>query len=512
MHLPARSVGKTEVHAQRSLLARRVGLRALAFVHMAELGGAVLFVAALAAMIWANSPWRDSYIRIFQMPVELTFGEFSLAPPGHGGSVNGIQAPDAESAAHGVAAEAPAETASHGHAMTLHDWINDGLMVIFFFVVGLEIKRELVVGSLSGLRRAAFPAMVALGGMILPATIYAVFNVFGPEGSLRGWGIPMATDIAFALGVLALLGDRVPGIVRVMLLAFAIVDDIGAILVIAVFYTESLSMVALGGAVALVGVIYIMQRVGVLDVGPYLFVGTLVWACTLVSGVHATIAGALLGLLTPARPWFSLDEYSQALDTIQRDLNKALSEGDTERAELLLGKIEKLTQGTEPVLDRLIRLVHPWSAFVVLPVFALANAGVILEAEAISAALRGTVLWGVLFGLLFGKPLGTTGLSWLASKAGWVTLPDGMSWKHVFGIGLLGGIGFTVALFITELAFEDLARLDGAKMGILIASVISGIAGLTYFRFFIEPSANGNGSAAAVSSSTEIGEASRPEI
>lgn len=457
MHTPARARAKTESQAEGSILARGLGRAALDYVHTAEIGGAVLLIAAVAALVWANSPWRQSYHDFFHTPITIQFGSFELATPDQAGHAEGD---------------------GHAAGMTLHHWINDALMVVFFFLVGLEIKRELVDGELRGMRRAALPVVIALGGMIAPALLYLGLNVGGPGA--RGWGVPMATDIAFALGALALLGDRVGGSIRVLLLAFAIADDIGAILVIALFYSSSISWVSLGVAAGMVFLVIAMQRLGVLDVGPYLFVGILLWAALLASGVHATIAGVVLGLMTPATPWFPIERYRKVLSRLDRELQAAIDEGRVDDAEYVLGRIEQLTAGTEPVLDRLIRDVHPWSAFFVLPVFALANAGVTLDGEVVSGALRSAVFWGIVLGLVVGKPIGTTGLAWLASRAGLVTLPEDVSWRQLFGIGLLGGIGFTVALFIAELAFDDLVLVDQAKIAILTASLISAVAGFVY--------------------------------
>jgi NhaA family Na+:H+ antiporter len=499
-------MGKIEVHSERSALARSVGTRALRFIHTAESGGIALFVAGLLALVWANSPWGDAYFGLFHTPIEVSFGDFELAPPSeqqHGpkaepesqggdapvmASVAGIGAgPSADSEAHDDASHAESDEAHDTHGMTLHHWINDGLMVLFFFVVGLEIKRELVLGELAGLRRAALPAAIALGGMVVPAGIYAAINGVAPGGAVHGWGVPMATDIAFAVGVLALLGDRVPNAVRVLLLAFAIVDDIGAILVIAIFYTEQLSMTALALAAILVVIVYVMRLIGVLDIMPYIFVGGLVWACLLSSGVHATIAGVVLGLMTPSAPWFDMRRFSEALDSLQADYNEAMRQGDEETASYILGKIEHLTQGTESILDRLIRVLHPWTAFVVLPVFALANAGVALNAQSLALAFSSPVMWGVALGLLVGKPVGTTLMAWICVKLGLVSLPEGTDFRQLFGIGLLGAIGFTVALFITDLAFVDPVRIDASKIGILGASTVAGIAGITYLRAVLPP-------------------------
>jgi len=249
-----------------------------------------------------------------------------------------------------------------------------------------------------------------------------------------------------------------------------------------------------------------MRLIGVLDVMPYFFVGGLAWVCMLCSGVHATITGVVLGLMTPSRPLFDINRYSQSLDQLQSRFRKALERGDQQEAGYALGQIETLTAGTESVLDRLLRLVHPWSAFVVLPIFALANAGVVLNADNLVMALRSTVMWGVLLGLLFGKPLGTTGLAWIASKLGLVSLPRGLSWSQIFGIGILGGVGFTVALFITNLAYTGSQMLDAAKIGILFASGLSGILGLLFLRLTLPaPSAQTEPAEQPASSVAESG-------
>lgn len=460
MQTPARSRAKSAALADRSFLARKLGPDALRFVHTAELGGAVLLVAALVALIWANSPWRGSYEALLHTPISLQIGTFDLKVPAGGESA--------------TAEGRPAD------GMTLHHWINDGLMVIFFFVVGLEIKREVVDGELAGLRRASLPVVIALGGMIAPALIYVAFNRGGPNAA--GWGVPMATDIAFALGALAILGDRVPAALRVILMAFAVADDLGAIAVIAVFYTESLSLGALGVAIGLVLLVLVMRRLGVLDIGPYLVVGVLLWGAMLVSGVHATIAGVVLGLLTPSKPWFEMGRYRDELNRLERELQAALDAEDRDQADFILGQIEKLTVGTESVLDRLVREIHPWSAFGVLPLFALANAGVRLDLGTLGSALTGPVFWGVFLGLLVGKPLGTTGLTWLAARAGLVRLPEDVTWKQMAGLGLLGGIGFTVALFITELAFGNPEAVAHSKLGILSSSLLATVGGVLYLR------------------------------
>jgi NhaA family Na+:H+ antiporter len=359
-------------------------------------------------------------------------------------------------------------------------WVNKGLMTFFFFVVGLEIKRELVHGELGDLRRAALPAVAALGGMVLPALLFLALNA-GGDGA-RGWGIPMAVDIAFALGVLALLGRRIPSEVRIFLLALAIADDIGAILVVAIFYAEGLSLGALGIALLLLGVIVAMRQAGVRGAAAYFLVGTLFWVAVLKSGFHATIAGVMLGVLAPASAYFSKTTFAESVGALVARFREAITEGDEEKAEMVLGQVEELTEGTEAPLERLERLLHPLTSYAVLPLFALANAGLDLSGGVFGDSVSSSVTLGIILGLVVGKPLGIVGFSWVAVRLGITSMPAGMRWAHMVGIGLLGGMGFTVSLFITGLAFEDAQLISEAKVGILAASVIAGLAGYAFLR------------------------------
>jgi NhaA family Na+:H+ antiporter len=418
-------------------------LPAQAFIHTQALGGIVLMAAAVAAIVWANSPWDDSYVNLWETTVSIDVNIFSIDED-------------------------------------LRHWINDGLMVVFFFVVALEIKRELVLGELSEPRRAALPVTAALGGMIVPAAIYFAFNATG-DGQ-RGWGIPMATDMAFALGVLALLGRRIPVELRIFLLAIAIVDDIAAILVIAVFYTDALSLQALGIAVLLLGVIVAMSRIGVLSMNPYFLVGALIWVAVLKSGVHATIAGVVLGLLAPASPQFTKQTFAESSQRLSERIRAAEEQGDEETAEAVLGQMEELVLGTEAPLERLERLLQPWTSYVVVPLFALANAGIVLSGDAIRDAVSSPVTQGVMLGLLVGKPVGIVSFSWLAVRFGICSLPKGTTWAQMAGLGLVAGIGFTVSVFITGLAFTDADLVSDAKIGILSASVLAGLAGYAWLR------------------------------
>jgi len=360
----------------------------------APAGGMVLLACAAIAMIWANSPWADSYHALWETP--LTFG-----------------------------------VGAAGARLTLHLVINDGLMAVFFFLVGLEIKREVLVGELASLRHAALPVSAALGGMVVPALLFTALNA-GGSGS-AGWGIPMATDIAFALGVLALLGRRVPNGLRVFLAALAIADDLGAVLVIAIFYSAGLDWLAIGGAVLLLAFLAVLNARGMTRWYLYALAGIALWSLVLRSGVHATIAGVLLAFVIPAR--------------------------------------------TGATMEHALRGVV---AFVVMPIFALANAGVALSGSA--AAATSPIAWGILLGLVIGKPLGISLASRVAVRSGAAELPPGTTWRDVRGAGWLGGIGFTMSLFIASLAFGSGALLDVAKLGVIAASIVSGVTGYTLLR------------------------------
>jgi len=379
---------------------RRVVQPLQEFIHTEVAGGVILLLAALIAILWANSRWDESYFDLIHHTISLDILGLSFEED-------------------------------------LQHLVNDGLMTLFFFVVGLEIKRELTRGELQGWDRAALPAFAAVGGMLAPALIYTAINV-GGDGA-DGWGIPMATDIAFALGLLAILGSRIPAPLRVFLLALAIVDDIGAILVIAVFYTAELEPEYLVIAAALLGLIFAMNRGGIRAFAPYFLVGGLVWLAVYESGIHATIAGVILGLMTP---------------------------GET-------------TPGQdEPPLDRLERGLHPITGYVIVPLFAFANAGIALGGGAIRDSLSESITIGVILGLVIGKPLGILAFSWLAVRTGKVLLPPGVTWSHMLGVGLLAGVGFTVALFINDLAFDAPAAIDEGKIGILLGSLIAAALGL----------------------------------
>lgn len=397
-------------------------------------GAGVLLAATIVALVWANSPLGASYETLWATKLMIGLGRFVLEED-------------------------------------LRHWVNDGLMVIFFFVIGLEIKRELVQGELNELKKAALPAIAAVGGMIVPALLFLALNR-GTDAA-AGWGIPMATDIAFALGALALFGRRVPSSLRVFLLSLAIVDDVGAILVIALFYSEGIQAVPLLLAVAGIALVVLMRRVGIWWVPIYVVVGTGIWLATLISGVHATIAGVALGLVTPAHP---LDPASLERMPSPQHAGASWLKPEIARAAKLR------VQEAVPVAERLAHALHPWTSYLVIPVFALANAGVTFGATGVGEILASSVTQGVFLGLVVGKVVGIWGFARVAQRLGVVRLPEGISWMQIAAAASFAGIGFTVSLFITDLAFSDEALVSEAKIGILVASVLAAILGSLVLR------------------------------
>lgn len=416
------------------------------FLSTEAAGGILLLAATMAALLWSNLPGGESYGDFWGSHIALDLNLLTLD-------------------------------------LTLTKWINDGLMTVFFFVVGLEIKREFVRGELADRRRAALPIAAALGGMIAPALIYLVVNAGG--AGERGWGIPMATDIAFAVGVLALLGRRVPLSLKVFLLAVAIVDDIGAIVVIAVFYTEALDVAWLAASAGLCALVVLFARWGVRDVIVYVVIGGFVWLAVHEAGVHATIAGVVLGMLTPAVAHFDTDELvrrgSSLMTTFAETAARpaAVSHGMPVAA---LRDLEELSRESQPVLDRLEHALHPWTSFAVIPLFALANAGIGLSGDLVRDSVTSPVSLGVVLGLIVGKPLGIMLASAIAVRFGLAGLPDDVGWPQVLGASMLAGIGFTVSIFITSLAFTDAGLVDEAKAGILAASAVMGTLGFVVLR------------------------------
>jgi Na+:H+ antiporter, NhaA family len=412
------------------------------FVQSETSGSVLLFGATVVALVWANSPWSASYFALWKLPLQI--GRRPLL------------------------------------SMDLHHWIDDGLMVLFFLVVGLEIKREIVKGELSSFRQAALPIMAALGGMIIPAILYFTLNRSGPGA--RGWGIPMATDIGFAMGVLALLGKRIPSSLRVFMLALAIVDDVGAILVIAFFYTPKISLSALAAAGALLALLVViaMRRA---PISVYAVAGFFFWAAVLSSGVHATIAGVILGLIAPIQPKFRPEELTESAEPLLSSFQAQISSQDKSSAEATLTELNQLLRGTDSIAERLERGVHPWVCYLVLPLFALASAGVNLSTERLKLALSSPIALGIVLGLVVGKAVGITAFSFLAVESKIAGMADDLTWAGIAGIAMLAGVGFTVALFISGLSFEDETSVAAAKVAVLAASLAAGAIGYLFLRF-----------------------------
>lgn len=433
MTISARTLGALKLQVRESLIARVLQLPIQQFIHTQGVSSAFLLAAALLALIWANSPWSASYDHIWHIHLTLS-----------------------------------------GLDLPVHEWINDALMALFFFLVGMEIKQELIHGELRDLRQASLPIFGGLGGMVFPALIYALFNHARP--SAHGWGVPMATDIAFSLGVLALV-KNIPSELKVFLLSLAIADDIGAIAVIAVFYTDTLHLQALLIAALLVIVILLCRRIGIRRQIFYAALGFAVWLATLRSGIHATIAGVVLGLLVPVTPSVPLDQFSSVCSEMLEEFKKAQAAGDTSLASRQLGAMEYLIANTESQADRITRKLHDWIAFLVLPLFALSNAGVTFTLNTWKALLHSPLAWGVLLGLLAGKPLGITLSCWLAVRTKIASLPPAVNWRQIASVGVIAGIGFTVSLFISALAFSDPVQLGAAKTAVLLASLLAGVSG-----------------------------------
>ena len=416
-------------------VARLVARPVREFMDTEAAGGIVLLATTLVALIWANSPAGGSYERFWSTEFSLQVGSFRISDD-------------------------------------LRHLINDGLMTVFFFVVGLEIKRELVAGELNDVRRAALPAICALGGMVVPALIFLAMNA-GTDAA-PGWGIPMATDIAFAIGVLVVVGRQCPPSLKVLLLSIAIVDDVGAIIVIAFFYTGQIHVEWLLAVSALAFSMVLIRVVRVWWTPAYVVVGVALWYATFESGVHATLVGVALGLLTPALP-VDPAGYQDAVreaGTLADDPSPARIRATTLQAKELVS-----------VAERLEHLLHRWSSFAIVPVFALANAGVSISGAAIKGAATSTVVLGIALGLVLGKLVGISGFAWLAVRLGIGSLPEDVGWRHVIAIGAIGGIGFTVALFIADLAFSANKITDEAKIGILLGSLVAAVLGWALVRW-----------------------------
>jgi Na+:H+ antiporter, NhaA family len=411
------------------------------FANIEAASGILLLIATGVALLWANSPWSGAYHQVFEgTRVGVEIGPIHLDE-------------------------------------SLAEIINDGLMAIFFFVVGLEIKRELVVGELRDRRAAVLPVVAALGGMLVPALIYVWFTAgYGSEAA-AGWAIPMATDIAFAVGVVALLGPRVPVAAKLFILALAIADDIGAILVIALFYTSDLSMGWLAVAAGFLVLIGGAQRVGIRSSLFYGAAAVAVWYAMLESGVHATIAGVAVAFLTPAHPFYSSEEFEGKARDILDTFPLGDSPEDDEKSDYEAELLSSIATESIAPLNRLENRLLPWSSYLIVPLFALANAGVDLRGADVGELATNPVALGVAVGLVVGKTVGISLFAWLAVRVGWGRLPAATTWRHIIGVAALAGIGFTVSLFITNLAFDDPQLTDISKLGIFAGSLLAGILG-----------------------------------
>lgn len=428
-------------HIQRALEPLR------AFANNETSGGIALLLAAVVAITWVNSPWGEAYDRLWQLSVSIRVGEFLLEKP-------------------------------------LLLWINDGLMAMFFFVVGLEMKRELLVGELADSRQAVLPITAAIGGMIFPALIYLTFNAETPTRS--GWGIPIATDIAFAIGILALLGDRVPWSLKVFLISLAIVDDLGAVLVIALFYTSDISFGNLMIGASFLLALVAANRAGIVHPLVYSILGIGgLWLAFLLSGIHATVAGVLAAMTIPARTRLSPTELVRKGERFLARIKTSDPEGqgvlaDRQKAEAAQA-LELTTALAQTPLQRLEHALQPWVSLVIMPLFALANAGVLLKTDP-TTLLNHMASLGIVAGLLIGKPAGIIFASWICVRMGLGDLPAGTTWRHLYGVSILAGVGFTMSLFIANLAFRQEGVLALAKMAILFASLIAGLVGWILLR------------------------------
>jgi NhaA family Na+:H+ antiporter len=406
-------------------------------------GGIVLLIVTISALLWVNSSWSHLYDWLIDFHVEIRAADAVFVKP-------------------------------------MHFWINEGLMTIFFFVVGLEIKREVLVGELASFRQAALPITAAVGGMIVPALIYYAINHDSPTA--RGWGIPMATDIAFTIGALSILGSRVPYALKVFLVALAILDDIGAVLVIAIFYTPDLSLhhLQLAGFFWLIMVAF--NVLGFRRPWPYMLVGLIIWIMVYLSGVHSTIAGILVAMTIPARSRYDTETFSahaqETLHEFRSAANGALTIYTDQARQESVRTLETLCHGVETPLQRIEYSLHPWVAFLIVPLFALANAGVKVDWSTLGAVLATPISLGITLGLIFGKMIGISAATWLGVKTGFAAMPTGTTPTQIYGVSILCGVGFTMSLFIADLAFARSPFLDSAKLGILTGSLISFLIGL----------------------------------
>ncbi len=418
------------------------------FLQRTTSGGIILMGTTVAALVLANSMWGDYVRHLWEQPLHIGIGAWQLK-------------------------------------LSLHSWINEGLMTLFFLLVGLELKREILVGELASFRDALLPVVAAIGGMIIPALIYHVLNADGPTA--QGWGIPIATDIAFAVGILVLLYWRIPPNLIIFLTALAIVDDLGAVLIIAIFYTHDISLMALGGAAGILFLLIILNQGGIRHPLPYGLLGIVLWVTLLESGIHATVSGVLLAFTIPARPAFTLQHFEQRLIQMKNALHYEVAGPDA--CERSLGcpdmatvaeNLERAARAVQSPQQHMEHTLSPWVTFLVIPLFALSNAAIDFHAIELGQTLGHPVTMGVMLGLVLGKFIGISCFSWLAIRLRIARLPAGVGWWHLLGAAWLAGIGFTMSLFISQLAFKDPVLVEHAKIGILFASFIAALLGLIW--------------------------------
>jgi NhaA family Na+:H+ antiporter len=421
------------------------------FLQRTTAGGAILIGATVITLIIAHSPWGEGFRHLWETTLYIGVSAWRLE-------------------------------------LTLHQWINEGLMTLFFLVVGLELKREILVGELVDLRHALLPVAGALGGMLAPAIIYHLFNPDGPASA--GWGVPMATDIAFAVGIMVLLAWRIPRNLIIFLTALAIADDLGAVLIIALFFTKEIDVRLLALSAAILMALILLNRGGIRQTLPYAILGVLLWLALLRSGLHATVAGVLLAFTIPARPAFAPPKFQERLDELKKAFQAETVDPNFDnplsnyRMSLVAENLEKAATDVQSPQQRLEHHLSPWVTFGVIPLFALANAGIDFTFIEIGEMILHPVTLGISLGLILGKFLGISAASWIIVKTGLAQLPDGVAWRHILGAAWLGGIGFTMSLFIAQLAFINAPNLvEDAKLGIFLASAASGVIGLAWLYF-----------------------------
>lgn len=409
-----------------------------------SLGGLLLIFFTIVSLFWANSPWKDMYHQIWQTPVGIEIGHFKFE-------------------------------------LHLIHWVNDLFMAVFFYLAGLEIKREIVTGELSSLKKAASPALGALGGMLFPALIYIlIIKMAGVTEANEGWGVPMATDIAFSLGIVSLLGKRVPVSLKIFLTALAIVDDLGAILVIAIFYSKNIEVVWLASGLGLVVILFILNKLKFRVIPVYHIIGVIIWYCFFRSGIHATISGVLLAFTIPISRELNVSKFKNNLSEIQLTEEEVSAHVLSDEQINYIRYIEKQISKLQSPIQKLEHALHSSVNYFILPLFAFANAGVTISGHSETAI--SIVSFAIMTGLLLGKTIGITFFSWLGIKTGLTELPAGANWKQFIGIAILGGLGFTMSIFIANIAFIDEQLLSQAKIGILLGSFVSGIVGYAVLK------------------------------